>query len=83
MQNDDYVIDDARGISWSSPAEAANWYQERLTEAQNALRELMTVMPELVRLLDRQGVDISEQPWIDRAQTYIDIYEGRQNATAE
>lgn len=83
MQNDNYVIDDARGMGWNSPSDAATWYEQRLTEAQNALRELMVVMPELVRLLNRQGVDLSEQDWLDRAQTYIDIYEGRQNATAE
>lgn len=83
MQNEDYVIDEARGMGWNSPSEAATWYEKRLTEAQSGLRDLMTLLPELVRLLDRQGVDISEQPWIDQAQTYIDIYEGRSNATAE
>lgn len=77
MQNDNYVIDEARGMGWDSPAEAAAWYEQRLTEAQDALRVLMTLLPELVRLLDRQSVDLSEQPWIDQAQTYIDIYEGR------
>ena len=83
MQNDDYVIDEARGMSWNSPSDAATWYEQRLSEAQSGLRDLMTLLPEIVRLLDRQGVDISEQPWIDQAQTYIDIYEGRHNATAE
>lgn len=49
----------------------------QLDQAQAALRHLMELLPHLVRLADRVGVDLSEQPWIDRAQTYIDIYEGR------
>ena len=52
---------------------------EQLRQAQAALTELMTLLPELVRLADRKGVDLSEEPWLDRARTYIDIYEGRTN----
>lgn len=41
----------------------------------------MTCKPESQkqRLADRVGVDLSEQHHIDKAQTYIDIYEGRTN----
>lgn len=51
----------------------------QLGDAQSALTELMELLPQLVRIADRKGFDISEQPWIDKAQTYIDIYEGRTN----
>ena len=51
----------------------------QLQAAQSALTELMGLLPHLVRLADRVGVDISEQHYIDQAQTYIDIYEGRTN----
>lgn len=54
---------------------------EQLRQAQAALTELMTILPELVRLADRKGVDVSEEHWLDRARTYIDIYEGRSNNT--
>jgi len=79
MQNDNYVWDQGRNIGWSSPNEAATWYEARLTESQSALTELMDLLPHLVRLADRVGVDLSEQHLIDQAQTYINIYEGRSN----
>ena len=78
MQNDNYVWDQKRNIGWSSPNEAASWYEQRLSESHTALTELMELLPQLVRIADRYGFDISEQPWIDKAQTYIDIYEGRE-----
>lgn len=52
---------------------------EQLRQAQSALRDLMALLPHLVRLADRVGVDLSEQPYIDQARDYIDIYEGRTN----
>lgn len=79
MQNDNYVIDEKRGQTWNNPSEAAKWYAEQLDSAQAALTELMTMLPELVRIADRKGVDLSEERWLDRARTYIDIYEGRTN----
>lgn len=79
MQNDNYVIDEKRRVNFSDPSEAAKWYEARLTESQSALTELMDLLPYLVRLADRVGVDLSEQHHIDKAQTYIDIYEGRSN----
>lgn len=75
MQNDSYMLDKKRDQAFSDPSEAAAWYEARLTEAQSALRDLMEVLPHLVRLAGMP--DISEQPWLDRAQGYIDIYEGR------
>lgn len=78
MQNDNYVIDEKRGVNFSNPSEAATWYEQRLSESQSALTELMELLPHLLTVCSDAGrANYEQQAAIDKAQTYIDIYEGR------
>lgn len=74
----DWLIDYLRSFD-VDPVRRLAKAETSLRDAQAALTELMTILPELVRLADRKGVDVSEEHWLDRARSYIDIYEGRTN----
>lgn len=72
------MIDKKRGVDFSDPSEAAKWYEARLTEAQSALLELLGLLPTLVDICENYGaLTLEDRQAIDKAQTYIDIYEGR------
>lgn len=75
----DWLIDYLRPFE-ADPVRRLAKAETSLRDAQAALTELMALLPELVRLADRKGVEGSEEHWLDRARTYIDIYEGRTNA---